>query len=432
MSAAEQMNTTIKLADQPIVVDRSTLENYIECPLSARLRESAVKSAGLIATTGNEVHSAISGAIQRYVEAFTFNESPQNLIDVRNDIERGTWYSRPDVQPDVIKATRYSLHAIAKRLLVVQPEAILAFDGGDELTIPELVTTAIVDADISLGEPTVTVSTAHDISIGNHAFGFGIAPGAKVIEIDGNVVTLTRDSTVDRRGRVEFKRMRKRSLSGQLDADFAYGNQTIRVTAEVDFLHSTASPGLLRLIDWKSGHLHFTESTVEDSFQFQTYCYLVFETFQDVDAIDVEICNTRAATWTKPVRFFRSDMERLAGRIKQAIDGYMGNRAVDLLNVEARPSREACRLCSAAALCHVVDSDIKYIKENPEEAVDRLYTLQRQSEEIEKTLKGVMRDRRLQGDFRDIESPSGNRFGYKKPKQERAASPVLYGVKEDD
>lgn len=432
MSAAEQTNPTIKLADQPIIVDRSTLENYLDCPLSARLRESAVKSADLIASTGNEVHEAISEALKSYIDAFVGSDKLPRPSDIRESIERGTWHSRPDVQPDVIRATRYALHTIAKTIGEIQPDAILAFDGGDEHTIPEYVTAAIIEADIVANEFEVTVANSSEIAIGQYAFGFGIGAGAKVVKIDGETVTLSSPSHADRHGRIEFKRRRQRSLSGQMDADFQYGNRTIRVTAEVDLLHSTRSPGLLRLIDWKSGHLYFTESTVEDSFQFQCYSYLVMETFQDIDAVDAVVCNTRTASWTRPVRFERSDMERIRSRIIQAINGYMANRSAELSKVWARPSREACRLCSAAAMCHVVDQDIKDIKANPEKAVDDLFALVRSKEEREKTLKCVLNERRLSGDFRDIESPSGNRFGYKKPKQERASSPVLYGVKEED
>lgn len=375
---------TIRIEDRPIIVDRSTLEPYIDCPLGARLKESLVKSAGLIAASGSESHKAISAAIADYVSSHLSadgKEPPMGIRDLKESIERYLWNSRADVQPDVIDSCKYAAYKIAEYIAYssdgttgIHPLNILAFDGGEGISVRE----------------------------------------AKKDEL-GEIV-------LNEAGRATFE---ERSLSGQLHLDFTHGHQTVRLTCEVDLLHSTRTPKLLRMIDWKTGYAKWTEAAIQSSFQLGTfYPLLALETYQDAEAVDVVVCNTRQGGngWTMPVRFFRHDVGRLRRRVQTAIDAFMLNRSLPLHQVAATPSREACRLCDAAALCSVCDEDIREIKKDPVAATDKLYALTRAIEEIESTLKTCCKGG-------DIVTPSGNAFGYQKPKRETKPTAKFYQSK---
>lgn len=428
----EQQPATIKIADQPIIADRSTLEPYLGCPLSGRLSERLVKSVDLIAATGNEVHRAISSTLVSYVESCTSTDgSDLKARELRDHIEIESWASRADIQPDAVKATKYAMYAIAEIIGGITAESILAFDGGDDCYVNDRKILATCTAAISPNSLTAIIEDTSDISKGNLIEGYGIVKGTRVVEVDGSTVTLSIPTNCDRERavRVEVSKRFKRNLSGQLELDITHGRQIVRLTAEMDLLHSTKTPGLLRLYDWKSGYATHTEATVEDSFQFQVYALLVLETYQDIDAVDVIIVNTRKNDQRMPVRFKREHVGRIKSRVKRAISDYIVNRNLPIEQVEARPSREACRLCSAAALCTVCDEDIRDIKANPEKWVDILYARVRSCEEIEKTLKSVCNTKMLAGNFKDCEivTDNGNSFGPYKPKREAKAKMVLRG-----
>lgn len=423
---------SIKIADQPIIADRSTLEPYLGCPLSGRLSENLVKSVDLIAATGNEVHRAISSTLVTYIDSCTAPDGHDlKSRELRDHIETESWASRADIQPDAVKATKYAMYTIAEIIGGITAESILAFDGGDDCYVHDKKILATCAAAISPNSPITIIEDTSDLAKGNLIEGFGFISGTRILAIDGMSVTLSAPTNCDRDRtvRVEISKRVMRNLSGQLELDIPYGRQIVRLTAEMDLLHSTKTPGLLRLYDWKSGHATHTESTVEDSFQFQVYALLVLETYQDIDAVDVIIVNTRKNDQRMPVRFKREHLGRIKSRVMRAINDYMANRNIPIDKVEARPSREACRLCSAAALCTVCDEDIRDIKANPEKYVDRLYALQRTSDEISKTLKSVCNAKMLSGNFKDCEivTANGNSFGPYKPKREAKAKMVLYG-----
>lgn len=347
---------------KPIYADRSTLERYMTCPLSARLHKD-VKSAGIIAAVGSEVHRAISAAIVSYVESHYSPGHSVQVRDLREIIESESWQSRADVQPQAVRAVKYGMHLIANVIGNVNPQSILAFDGGDDVHVP--------------------------------------------VVVDGKTLM--------------------RSLSGQMEYDIPLGNETIRLTGEVDFLHSTKVEGLLKLHDWKSGWKTWSEDDVADSFQFQIYALMVLGTYEDVERVDVIIHDTRKNKSTMPTPFVRSDMGRLRMRVMSAIGDWYKNSRIPIESVEARPSREGCRLCDAASLCRVCDKDIKDIKTDPAAAVDRLYVLQRAIEEIEETLKIVVIEKGS-----DIVTESGNAYGIRAPKREMKPKSKLYQPKVEE
>jgi hypothetical protein len=113
------------------VLDRSTLEQWANCPQQAALmehgvavRESAILNAGI------EAHEVFSIAIKEFIGC-EGEASAGTLVDV---LIGAAHLSRPDVQPDVINAVRYSAWEWAKWL--TDPRTglhwsnILRFDGG--------------------------------------------------------------------------------------------------------------------------------------------------------------------------------------------------------------------------------------------------------------------------------------------------------------
>ena len=57
------------IVEQPLIVDRSTLERYATCPLQARMTDLGyARHAGKAAVSGEEVHKAISATVQNYID----------------------------------------------------------------------------------------------------------------------------------------------------------------------------------------------------------------------------------------------------------------------------------------------------------------------------------------------------------------------------
>lgn len=112
--------------DLPIV-DRSTLERWATCPAQARLfadrKEPPLPD---VAAAGTEVHRCLGQVITDYL-ASDGNMRPAELVEVATELLQ---HSRPDVQPDSIRAIRSSLWAWARLVASINPLNILHYDGG--------------------------------------------------------------------------------------------------------------------------------------------------------------------------------------------------------------------------------------------------------------------------------------------------------------
>lgn len=104
-------------------VDRSTLEAYAECPLSARLSEGSSPTFAMI--SGNEVHHAISQVIMEWIDDPTMSRS-----EMADKIRSQLNYSRPDVQPDVVRGGSRAAWEIAGLFAPLSPLHVLRYDGG--------------------------------------------------------------------------------------------------------------------------------------------------------------------------------------------------------------------------------------------------------------------------------------------------------------
>lgn len=118
--------------------DRSTLEPWAVCPMQASLRENG--QAGplpAIVDTGELVHLAFSAGIKAWLEACA-NPDDYKLSEfnkaalVRSAAMAAVKCSRPDLQPDAYAACRASVWEFSRFVTDINPENILAFDGGED------------------------------------------------------------------------------------------------------------------------------------------------------------------------------------------------------------------------------------------------------------------------------------------------------------
>lgn len=128
-------------------VDRSTLEAYASCPLSARLSENAAPTFAM--TSGTEAHNAISEVIGEWIEDPAIRRG-----EMADRIRSRLNHARPDVQPDAIRGCERSAWIIAGVFDRLSPSHVLRFDGGTgarsgqlshELTTLPVVVTCEVD-----------------------------------------------------------------------------------------------------------------------------------------------------------------------------------------------------------------------------------------------------------------------------------------------
>lgn len=111
------------------LVDRSTAENW-DCPFKGKaIEEGRALPVGLLAEAGNGVHDGFSEAILAHIDS----GGAIGQHDMRQDLEFALRNSRPDVQPEVLKAARPAFWAWCKFIDDILPENILAFDGGEKV-----------------------------------------------------------------------------------------------------------------------------------------------------------------------------------------------------------------------------------------------------------------------------------------------------------
>jgi len=114
--------------------DRSTLEQYAKCPLSARLTELHCGSAGVPAAIGQEVHEAIAIGIREYINASEDDEDNRihwmNPPELAAIIQENVRHARPDVQIEAMESLG-SAWAVAEWIVQSAPWDIMRHDGGE-------------------------------------------------------------------------------------------------------------------------------------------------------------------------------------------------------------------------------------------------------------------------------------------------------------
>lgn len=112
-----------ELVDDMPRVDRSTLEEYAKCPLSARLSKELPPTPAM--ESGNGVHAAVSDAITEWLDDPTMRRA-----ELADKIKANLRYSRPDIQPDVVRGGERAAWEIAGLFNEISPMHVLRYDGG--------------------------------------------------------------------------------------------------------------------------------------------------------------------------------------------------------------------------------------------------------------------------------------------------------------
>jgi hypothetical protein len=198
--------------------------------------------------------------------------------------------------------------------------------------------------------------------------------------------------------------------TGQVAADL---DANVRLTAEMDLLLSTESTEVLRLYDWKTGRGTSDIGDVKDAFQFQFYCWLLFQEYPGVNRVDVVVANTREGRALPPVHFYRSKLPEYLGRITTAVNAWTDNEEpVPLEKVAAWPSVEKCRLCDAAVDCPVAEREVAM---EPVGVLLQVIALDARRDKLEELLKAAVT--KSGGPIRTPEGDCYGKFGAEKPRE---------------
>lgn len=209
--------------------------------------------------------------------------------------------------------------------------------------------------------------------------------------------------------------------SGQIAHDF--DSLGVRVTTEIDLLHSGPAIEVLHEIDWKTGHEHWTSDKVAESFQFQLHALLVLFNYPEIRALNVRIWNTRLKSVTYSVLFERRNIVNYEGRVRRAIEEFLKWKDAAPEETEAWPMAEHCESCPAAALCDLSGMP----QSTPEEIVDKLAGMQFTLMALESLAEIEVRRT-----GQEIVTAKGNCYGFGKPKRETKAKTALYFQKSGD
>jgi hypothetical protein len=111
-------------------VDRSTLERSANCPWQAKaIADGRCKSVGILAEVGEAVHVAFGEVLHSWIDS----RGAMSPMDLRQDLEFAVTNSRPDLQPQAIRAMQGALWQWSQLVYVINPHNILAFDGGEDI-----------------------------------------------------------------------------------------------------------------------------------------------------------------------------------------------------------------------------------------------------------------------------------------------------------
>lgn len=214
--------------------------------------------------------------------------------------------------------------------------------------------------------------------------------------------------------------------SGQLSYDVPFGDDTVRLTTEVDLLTATESIEVLDEIDWKTGWKEHTKGSIATSFQFQFHAVVVLTKFPNIRCVRVRVWNTRLRRLTYAVEFTRDDLPKYEARLKMAAYTFMQHRNAE--NPPTWPAVEKCVICDACAICPLLQgTETLDAAIDPGGYVERMAVLDAALGGMKKVAAAL---RKKLG--HDIVGPTGAAFGWGKPKTDRAPSNKLYVAKPSD
>lgn len=114
--------------EEHVALDGSTVEAWMGCPYAAKQMETKRAIMPGIVEIGNEIHHALGMVVRMYCE-----NAPLEAHELRQELERWLRESRPDVQPEVLRAARASLYSWCNFIAGIDEYDILGFDGGEHV-----------------------------------------------------------------------------------------------------------------------------------------------------------------------------------------------------------------------------------------------------------------------------------------------------------
>lgn len=210
--------------------------------------------------------------------------------------------------------------------------------------------------------------------------------------------------------------------SGQLAVDYDFGVAILRCTSEIDFLAAGASKKCAKLRDWKTGNKTWTAAEVKDSFQFQMHAWLILENFSELEAVEIEIWNTRINRATYAVDFERKNIGQYEWRVKEAASQAYQYREAE--NPPTWPNADKCSMCDSAAICPEAGKPIADLAKDPVAFLKQMTAVSERLTAMKKL--GAAHVKRT---GKDIIGENGTRFGTEKPKKDQAKSNSLYTLK---
>lgn len=142
------------IVDDAVVVDRSTLEAYADCPRAAAFVAERGEPTSREMASGQSVHDAISAMLQAYVRA----GGDMSPTEIAHELTCALRNVRPDLQPDALTAVPdWMRWSIGRMLAERHAGDILRFDGGDGDQCGQLA------RDITLGREVVRVTSELDL-----------------------------------------------------------------------------------------------------------------------------------------------------------------------------------------------------------------------------------------------------------------------------
>lgn len=143
--------------DEPavLIADRSDLERFVECPAAGyAIRHKLVPTDKFCTNSGEEVHRAFSAATHEWIAS----QASLNPGELAETLKQEARNARPDVQPDVIRATKWSTWEWSRFIASINPENILRFDGGGDLN-----RSGQLAADFPVGDTIVRATSELDL-----------------------------------------------------------------------------------------------------------------------------------------------------------------------------------------------------------------------------------------------------------------------------
>jgi hypothetical protein len=194
-----------------------------------------------------------------------------------------------------------------------------------------------------------------------------------------------------------------------------------RLGSELDLLYAGPSKSMLHELDYKSGWKKWAARDVAGSFQFQFHALLVLNNYPEVDALEVQVWNTRENRVTYAIEFTRKQLPEITARVRSAAQLWKQYHDAAPEKAPAWPSAEKCELCPVILQCPLAGSSLREVHEDPQDFLTRTFAAKYRFEEMTRML-----DTYVDVTGQEISCETGEGYGYSKPKRATKPKKAFY------